>query len=427
MSDHSLATEILVIGAGPGGSAAAWSLAQAGHDVLLVDRADFPRDKTCGDGLTPMALESLAQMGLREQVEAAAGARVDTVRLIGPVGQTVTLSLGMLDQEYDYAVIIPRFTLDDLVRQHAVAAGAQFRSHTNVVHIEREGDRVARVHCTTPDGPLVISPRQVVFAPGANMGMMAREGFIKQKNNLVRAARGYYTNVQIPPNRFDFYLDARVMPGYGWIFPLGGGRANVGIGSMPSLWSTKRPMPTVLKEFVDARAKEGLMSHAELDGPIKGFPLRIDFPAHRIAGQNWAMVGEVTGLVNPVTGEGIDLALESALLAGEMIHRTISTGRKDHLPYQRELWEKFGPFYSGMRVLRDIVVSPFLADYVFWLMGQHDFLAHVTFKITQGLQAPQDVFHPLFIAEFFSPISPRWALRQLRKLAQSGAIRHPAS
>ena len=427
MSENTLTPEILVIGAGPAGSAAAWGLAVTGHDVLMVDQADFPRDKTCGDGLTPMALESLAQMGLREKVEAASGARVEAVRLIGPVGQTVTLSLGMLDQDYDYAIIIPRFTLDDIVRRHALSAGAGFLGATRVTRLEREGDRVVRVHCATPDGPLVIAPRQVVFAPGANMGLMVREGFVQQKNNLVRAARAYYTNVQIPSNRFDFYLDARVMPGYGWIFPLGNGRANVGIGSMPSLWSTKRPMPTVLKEFVQARAMEGLMRNAELDGPIKGFPLRIDFPAHRIAGENWVMVGEVTGLVNPVTGEGIDLALESALLAAELIDRDIATGRKDHLPYQRELWDKFGPFYTGMRVLRDIVVSPFLADYVFWLMNQHDFLAHVTFKITQGLQAPQDVFNPLFIVEFFSPIAPRWALAQLRKLIQSGAIRRTAS
>ena len=374
MSDSTLTPEILVIGAGPAGSAAAWGLATTRHDVLMVDQASFPRDKTCGDGLTPMALESLAQMGLREQVEAASGARVDTVRLVGPVGQTVTLPLAMLDQDYNYAIIIPRFTLDDIVRRHAVTAGARFQGETRVMHIERQGDRVTRVRCTTPDGPLVIAPRQVVFAPGANMGMMTREGFIQQKNNLVRAARAYYTNVQIPANRFDFYLDARVMPGYGWIFPLGGGRANVGIGSMPSLWATKRPMPTMLKEFVASRAQEGLMRTAELDGPIKGFPLRIDFPAHRIAGDNWAMVGEVTGLVNPVTGEGIDLALESALLAAEMIDRDIAAGRKNHLPYQRELWERFGPFYSGMRTLRDIIVSPFLADYVFWLMGQHDFL-----------------------------------------------------
>lgn len=427
MPEKTFSPEILVIGAGPGGSAAAWGLATSDRDVLMVDQADFPRDKTCGDGLTPMALESLAQMGLREQVEAASGARVDSVRLIGPVGQTVTLSLGMLDQDYDYAVIIPRFILDDIVRQHALAAGARFQGGTRVVHVEREGDRVTRVTCTTPDGPLTIAPKQVVFAPGANIGMMAREGFVRQKNDLVRAARAYYTNVHIPANRFDFYLDARVMPGYGWIFPLGDGRANVGIGSMPSLWATKRPMPTLLKEFVEARAKEGLMRNSELDGPIKGFPLRIDFPAHRIAGANWVMVGEVTGLVNPVTGEGIDLALESALLAAEMMDRDITTGRADHMPYQRDLWEKFGPFYTGMRVLRDIVVSPFLADYVFWLMTQHDFLAHVTFKITQGLQAPQDVFHPLFIIEFFSPIAPRWALAQLRKLIQGGAIHHTAT
>lgn len=427
MPEQHLRPEILVIGAGPGGSSAAWALAQTGHDVLMVDQATFPRDKTCGDGLTPMAVASLTQMGTLDEVQTAAGARVTHVRLIGPVGQTVTLPLGMLGTDADFALILPRLKLDDILRQHALNGGVQFKGETRIEHIERQGDRVTRILGTSPDGPVSIAPRQVVFAPGANMGLMAREGFVQQKKNLVRAARAYYTNVHIPTDRFDFYLDARVMPGYGWVFPIGGGAANVGIGSMPSLWSTKRPMPTLLKEFVEARAKEGIMQGSTLNGPIKGFPLRIDFPAHRIAGENWAMVGEVTGLVNPVTGEGIDLALESALLAAEVIHSDIASGRRDHLPYQRELWERFGPIYSGMRVLRDLIVTPFFADYVFWLMNQHDFLTRVTFKITQGLQAPQDVFHPLFILQFFSPISPRWAVQQLRKYLASQYRHNPVS
>jgi menaquinone-9 beta-reductase len=427
MTGTHLNPEILVIGAGPGGSAAAWALAQRGHDVLLVDRADFPRDKTCGDGLTPMAVSSLRSMGVLNEIEAASPARVENVRLIGPFGQTVTLPLALLETDYPYALILPRYTLDDILLRHAIKTGVTFKGSAKVERIERDGDRISRVHCRTDQGSCVIEPRQVVLATGANMGMLAREGFIRETKNVVRAARGYYTNVHIPQNRFDFYVDLSLMPGYGWLFPIGGGAANVGIGTMPSIWASKRPTPTLLREFVAQRAREGIMRDSQLDGPIKGFPLRIDFPAHRIAGENWTMVGEVTGLVNPVTGEGIDLALESALLAADIMHDDLAHGRRHHIAYQRELWEQFGAMYNGMRALRDIIITPFFADYVFWLMTQHDFLTRITFKITQGLQPPQDVFHPLFILQFFSPISPRWAARTLRKLLADQTARHPAA
>jgi geranylgeranyl reductase family protein len=411
MSRDSLSPEILVIGAGPGGSAAAWALASQGHDVLLIDQADFPRDKTCGDGLTPMALGNLDSMGVLDAIEAAQPTRVDALRLVGPFGQSITMPVAALETEYPYALIVPRYTLDNILREHAVKAGALFSGKTRVEHIQRDGDQVTAVECRGEDGTVIIKPRRVVFAVGANMGLLAREGFIPPKSTIVRAARGYYSNVHIPVNRFDFYIDLELMPGYGWIFPMGDGDANIGVGTMPGLWASKRPTATLLKEFIGRRAKEGVTRDSELTGSVKGFPLRIDFPAHRVEGKNWLIVGEATGLVNPITGEGIDLALESALLAADIIHSGY-----EPIAYQRELWERFGPLYDGLRALRNIIVTPFFADYAFWLMSQHDFLGRLTLKISQGLQPPQDVFHPLFILQFFSPISPRWAARELGKL-----------
>lgn len=410
------------MGAGPGGSAAAWALASQGHDVLLIDRSEFPRDKTCGDGLTPMALAHLRNMGVLAEIEAADPARIDTVRLIGPFGQTITLPLSMLETEYPYALVLPRFTLDDILRQHAIGAGAEFLGNTRVEHLIRQRDKIIQIECISDGHAVVLQPRQVILAPGANMGLLAREKLIPSKLPTVRAARAYYESVEIPTNRFDFYLDVRLMPGYGWIFPIGGGAANVGVGTMPSFWASKRPATSLLKEFVARRSEEGIMRHSTLSGAIKGFPLRVDFPAHRIAGENWLIVGEATGLVNPVTGEGIDLALESGLLAGEVMHNMLSNPARTLIAYQREIWERFGPLYDGMRALRDIIVTPFFADYVFWLMSQHDFLSRVTFKITQGLQAPQDVFHPLFILQFFSPLSPRWVAGQIKQVLTSSGV-----
>ncbi len=415
MVDRVLDTEFLIIGAGPGGSAAAWALARLGHDVLMVDHAQFPRDKTCGDGLTPMALNVLREMRVLEAVEEQCTSRITTVRLMGPFGVRITLPFDTLGQSYDYGLVLPRVALDDTLRRHAQGRGVSFMGAVQVEEITRQGDRVVSVAASENGQLFEIRPRQVIFAVGANMGLLRREGLVPKHVSYVRAARAYYDDVDVPSDTMDFYLDATLMPGYGWVFPVGDGQANVGIGIMPSLWATKRPITSLLEDFERERAREGVMSRARRTGPVKGYPLRVDFPSHRVAGENWAIIGEAAGLVNPVTGEGIDLALESGMMAADLIHDDLRRGARDHISYQRELWERFGPLYSGMRVLRDIIATPFFTDYVFFLMQQHGFLKRITFRLTQGLQPPQDVFHPLFILQFFTALSPLWVVRQLAR------------
>jgi flavin-dependent dehydrogenase len=243
-----------------------------------------------------------------------------------------------------------------------------------------------------------------VIATGASMGLLQREGMLRHKPRVIRAARAYYTGVTGNPDRFDFFFDLELLPGYGWVFPTGNGTANIGIGVLPVFWSTRKPAPTLLDEFVARRQKEGLLKGVRRTGPAKGYPLRIDFPAGRVAGKNWVIVGEATGLVNPVTGEGIDLALESGLIAAEVLHDNIRRDRRDHRAYQQDLWDRFGPMFTGLRVLRDILITPFFTDYALWLMNCHPFLTRTVMNMAQGFEPPQHVFHPLFIAQFFMPV-----------------------
>ncbi|HPV08967.1 MAG TPA: FAD-dependent monooxygenase, partial [Aggregatilineales bacterium] len=138
MDSRSLRPEILVIGAGPGGSAAARALAEAGHEVLLIDSADFPRDKTCGDGLTPMAVRTLRKMGVLAQVKAAGAQRIDYNRITGPFGLSATMAFAEYQPDYPYALVLPRLILDDVLRRYALVAGAEFRGRVRVEDIRRE-------------------------------------------------------------------------------------------------------------------------------------------------------------------------------------------------------------------------------------------------------------------------------------------------
>lgn len=421
MPNRILRPEILVIGAGPGGSAAAWALAQAGHDVLLVDSAEFPRDKTCGDGLTPTAVKMLAEMGALPQVEAAGAARIESARIRGPLGIEAVMPFALYQPDRPYALVLPRFTLDDILRRYAVNGGAEYSGQMRVERIVREDDHITSVEAASPAGQVEIRPHHVVIAVGANMGLLKREGFITHRPRFIRAARAYYSSVRAEAGIYDFYFDMELLPGYGWIFPIGNGMANVGVGMLPVFWSTRKPAATLLDEFVARRVKDGVMRSNERNGPVKGYPLRIDFPAQRTAGKNWVIVGEAAGLVNPVTGEGIDLALESGLIAARALHDDIRIGRRDHIAYQRELWDRCGPLFTGLRVLRDILLTPFLTDYALWLMRQHRFLTRAVMEMAQGIAPPSTVFHPLFVLQFFMPLSPRLLIEEVgRQLRHDG-------
>ena len=243
------------------------------------------------------------------------------------------------------------------------------------------------------------------------MGMLKRTGFITHKPRFIRASRAYYTHVPAGPPYYDFYFDGQLLPGYGWMFPVGPGRANIGVGGLPVFWSTRESTSGLLPQFLQRRVADGLLGQdVQIDGPVKGYPLRIDYPSQRTAGTNWIIIGEAAGLVNPVTGEGIDLAMESALIAARALHDDIRQQRPSHHAYERALWDRFGPMFSGLRVLRDILITPFFTDYALWLMRQHQHLTGTVMKIAQGIAPPGDVFQPLFIFQFFLPISPRLIL-----------------
>ena len=414
MTVKTLRPEILVIGAGPGGSAAAWALAQSGHDVLLIDRADFPREKTCGDGLPPMAVGTLREMGLLPLVEAAGAKRIDYVQLTGPFGQSIRVRFDEYMGTGTYALVLPRVRLDDVVRRFAIEGGAEYLGQTRVDALEMETDAITKINATTPDGPIIIKPQHTIIAVGANMGFLRKAGFLTEKPVLIRAARAYYDNLPQPTDTYEFYWDPQLMPGYGWIFPTGGGRANIGVGVIPSFYATKQSTKALVEGFV-ARRMKGRLRGVELASPIRGYPLRIDFTKQQVAGRNWILIGEAAGLVNPVSGEGIDLALESGLIAADTMDMALRRNERDLSRYRYAVKHRFQGMFTGLNVLRDFLITPFFTDYAIWLMKQHRFFADRVLNIAQGFESPANVLRPRFWGSAMMPISPRWVRDKLSR------------
>lgn len=355
--------DVVIVGAGPAGSALAYCLASAGRDVLLLDRAGFPRDKTCGDGLAPRALRVLDRLGLLDQVQRRA-ARVSRVRLAGPGAEAADFPLPPGEGWPDFALVLPRLQFDDLLRRHAVAAGAEFRrAHIHDVLWSDDGRRITGVRGETPEGLVEVRARLTVVATGAASGLLERAGLLKQPPAYDRAARVYYAGLRAVSDAYEFYYDLDLLPGYGWVFPAGPEAVNVGV-YCPTPSRSSAPPRTALARFLARPQLAARLDGAHPDGPVRGHPLRADFPAAPLAAPGLLTVGEASGLVNPLTGEGIDCALESAELAAAAVEPALRRDRLEGLAawYTRALRARFAFAFQVCRWIRDLCAWPWLAD-----------------------------------------------------------------
>lgn len=310
--------DIVIIGAGPGGAAAAVYLAEAGLSVALLDKASFPREKTCGDGLTPRALGVLQELGLLDQVQTA-GCLMDEATVFAPNGEGVTTRMPVRGDVPSIMMAIPRYELDHMIVQRAVAAGAALREKFNVKRIDQQAAGVT-VSGQYAGRPAQISGRLAIVAVGASMGLLKRLGILTETPLLTLAARTYYENISALSGRFEFYFEGIPLPGYGWVFPLSDTTANIGAGVFERRGRRSQPSAqAVLEQFLQTDRMREMLAGARAAGPVRGYPIRTDFARARSHAQNILLVGEAAGLVNPLTGEGIDYALESGKIAAQHI------------------------------------------------------------------------------------------------------------
>lgn len=356
--------DVAVVGAGPGGSAAAHYLARAGLDVLLVDKFEFPRDKTCGDAMTPRALTVLEDMGLLAELRRT-GYHIRELELFAPRGHSTVAAIPEHPSRPDYALIVPRLILDNAIRERALASGATFAGGVHVAALEPNGGDVV-IRQRGERGAAPIRARLAVVATGANVNLLLQSGLLPQAPPLMLAARTYYEELSGLEHRIQFRFDGVPLPGYGWVFPVSDSAANVGAGFFTTGWPARpRRMPATpgiaLENFLRIPPLRALLAGGRQAGPVKGFPLRVDFATAPTFGERVLLVGEAAGLVNPLTGEGIDYALESGKIAAEHVIGLFAAGdlaRPDLAAYDELLRRRFQRLFVFCTRLRNLFMRP---------------------------------------------------------------------
>jgi geranylgeranyl reductase family protein len=307
--------DVLVVGAGPAGVAAGIEARRRGLDVLVVDKAAFPRDKTCGDGLTTGALRLLDRLGFDVRTLPSWAPVTETV-LVSPSGREVEVPL---PPEGAYAGVAPRVELDAALVEHARSLGVEVREGNGVTAVRDDGASVAVTLADGTEG----STRWVIAADGHYSPVRRMLGDDTPRDlGSWHAFRQYFTGVDDP--RLWVLFEEDFLPGYAWVFPVGKGRANVGFGVLRDDDGPSGKALAAQARGLAARStiRRALGPNAQPEGTMRAWPIPAAYDPARLARGRVLFAGDAANVVDPMTGEGIAQALESGALAARAIARS---------------------------------------------------------------------------------------------------------
>jgi geranylgeranyl reductase family protein len=349
MAEH---VDLVVVGAGPAGTAAAITAVEHGLSVVCVDKARFPRDKTCGDGLTTGALRALEALGVtRAELGATGLADVRDTVLVSPAGRRITLPLpadgGM------HAAVVARRELDAALVTLATREGVDVRQHCAVEKVAPQADEVELL---LADGD-TLRARQVVAADGHwSTVRRALEPDAPRDLGEWHAVRQYFAGVD--DDRLWVLFERDLLPGYAWVFPLPGGGANVGYGVLRADGRRGRDLKALWPELLARPVLRDILGpHARATEPVRAWPIPTRYNPARLTNGRVLFVGDAAGVVDPMTGEGIAQALETGALAAEA---TASGGAPDDVAarYRRSVGRALGRDLRFASALQTLLRSP---------------------------------------------------------------------
>lgn len=354
---------VLVVGGGPAGAAAAFWLARAGHEVTLVEKKEYPRDKTCGDGLTPRAILQLTDMGF--DFEVPEFHRITGLRSYA--GDDLMIEMAWPDHSRfpNWGGVIRRRDLDMQVARLSEKEGVRVLEKTTANPLIEEG-RLMSVELSSAGEKQVVTPAVTVIADGS-MNRFGRDLGTSRRRDypMGMAARGYFSSPMSDDPYLESQLDLRdssgaTMPGYGWVFPLGDGTVNVGVGLLSTFKRWKHVNTTNMMNDYVATAPDywGIGEQTALSKPTGG-KLAMSFSRGPLVGSNWVTIGDAAGAINPWNGEGISYAYETGRIAAGYVGEALGSGDTGLLRrYPQHLEAEFGLYYKMARIFVKLIGYP---------------------------------------------------------------------
>ena len=372
--------DVIVVGAGPAGSAAAYYCASAGLNVLLLEKAAFPRDKVCGDGLTPRAVTELVAMGvpLREE---DGWIRNAGLRVIGG-GHRLELPWPELSSYPSFGLAKTRMTLDHLLAEHARAAGAKLLERTNVTGplVDERTGRVVGVTARPVDDAgrragdeVTYRAPVVIAADGVSARLATALGIEKRQDRPMGVAvRTYFRTPRHQDPWMESHLElwdgapgrSNLMPGYGWIFALGDGTANVGLGSVSSTAAaTKIDYKSLFATWMANAPAEWEFTPENQLGPVRGAALPMGFNRLPLYARGLMLVGDAGGMVSPFNGEGIAYGIMAGRIAAQAVAQaaargTASARERALATYPQIMRDELAGYYSLGRTFVKLIEHP---------------------------------------------------------------------
>jgi geranylgeranyl reductase family protein len=410
--------DVIVVGAGPSGSTAAYYLAQAGLNVLLIEKSRFPRDKVCGDGLTPRAVRSLVAMGV-DVSEEAGWLRNKGLRVIAG-GMRLELEWPELSSWPGYGLVRPRSSLDEQLARRAQAVGVRLLEGTTVTGpVLDENGRVAGVETTAEaeekskprsrsdntergrGATQVYRARAVVAADGNSSRLSVAMGLRKRDDRPMGVAvRTYYTSPRDKDDYLESWLDLwdgdRLLPGYGWIFGMGDGTSNVGLGMLNTSDAFgKTDYRELLKRWLRSMPEEWGYVEENRTEPVRGAALPMGFNRTPQYHKGLLLAGDAAGMVNPFNGEGIAYAMESGELLARVVAQAMARPTRAETErvlrsYPEELQAAYGRYYTLGRVFVELIGRPKLMRYATARGMHHPQLMRFALKLLANLTDPRD-------------------------------------
>jgi geranylgeranyl reductase family protein len=341
--------QVAILGAGPAGTAAAAHLGQLGvRDVVLVDREDFPREKTCGSGVSPKGIGLLKALSIWDEVKGSCYP-IQGLRLVTPRGHETLLSGG----ESAAAVVCRRRVLDHVLLRRAQSLGVRFIPRFLARELIEEGGRVRGFRAL--DGREVHA-RFTIVADGAHSPFTPR----KDKKQLIQAIMGWWEGVPFTPRHVEMVFDPLVLPWYGWLFPESESMVNIGI-CYSDEGHTKNAR-RLFQEFLDKHYRERLGGARQIGG-WKGHPILYSYEIKQLHTPGRLIVGEAGRMTHPATAEGIFQGMRTGMLAAEAIRKVVSHQADEQVAmeeYEKRCRQALVPAHLATRAFQRLLKTPVL-------------------------------------------------------------------